>query len=67
MQGNKMKRKCEICHKEYDDEKDGVEFGVSGSPIYFCSINCFSKAANKSKKTAEKVRNLMRQKINKEN
>jgi hypothetical protein len=58
-----MKRICEICHKEYDDKKEGVEFGVSGEPIYFCSINCFSKAAKKSRKTAEKVRNLMLSKI----
>ena len=58
-----MIRKCEICEKEYDSEKDGVEFGVGGEPIYFCSLDCFQKAAKKSRKTAGKVSQLIMKKI----
>jgi len=45
-----MKRICEVCHKEYDDEKQGVELGSQGNSVYFWSIDCLSKIARKNKK-----------------
>ena len=62
-----MKRICEVCHKEYDDEKEGVELGTQGNSVYFCSTDCFSKAARKKQKAINVMYKLFLSELNKVN